>query len=90
MIKPQDKREGERMQVTLPAVYMDRVKAHGKELNDSSPEYVVSAIVQEYFDEGHDRKHSDPTKEKNERTARTKEKKSRTVSLPAERKKEVA
>jgi hypothetical protein len=72
MIRPQDKREAERVQVTLPAACMDRVKEHAQELGDSTPEYVIGAIVQDYFDAGRD-KETGGTRPKAERSARPKE-----------------
>lgn len=55
MIKPQDKRPDEKVETMLPAAYTEQVKAHAKHLSDSSPEYVVRAIVMEYFDSGRDK-----------------------------------
>jgi hypothetical protein len=81
MIKPQDKREAEKVQVTLPAAYMDRVKAHAKELDDSTPEYVIAAIVQDYFDTGRDQETGGSGKPKTERSTRPKET-AKTVTMP--------
>ena len=90
MIQPQDKRAAETIQVSLPATYMDRVKAHGKELSESSPEYVVGAIVQDYFDAGRDREATSEVQPKDERTPRRKKAKNKAVILPSPPKKEVA
>lgn len=55
MIKPEEKRSDEKTEVVLPAAYMERVNAHAKELNDSSPGYVIRAIIIDYFDTGRDK-----------------------------------
>jgi hypothetical protein len=81
MIKPQDKREAEKVQVTLPAAYMDRVQQHAKELEDSTPEYVIAAIVQDYFDTGYNQGTDSSAKPKPERSARPK-KTVKTVAMP--------
>ena len=85
MIKPQDKRDAEKIEVTLPAAYMDRVKEHAKELDDSSPAYVAAAIVVDYFEAGRDQEAGGRTKPKAERSARPKEA-TNTVAMPKKRK----
>jgi hypothetical protein len=85
VIKPQDKRSAEKMEISLPAAYMDRVKEHAKELDDSTPEYILSAIVQDYFDTGRDKETGGGAKPKMERSARPKEA-TNTVAMPKKRK----
>jgi hypothetical protein len=81
MIKPQDKRTDETVSVAIPAACMDRIKEHAKELDDSSPEYVIAAIVQDYFDTGHDRGTGGGAKPKPERSPRPKQT-AKTVAMP--------
>jgi hypothetical protein len=81
MIKAQDKRANETVSVTIPAAYMDRVREHAKELNDSSSEYVIAAIVQDYFDTGRDQETGSGTRPKAERSTRPKET-AKTVAMP--------
>ena len=85
MIKPEDKRGAEKIKITLPATYMDRVKEHAKELNDSSAEYVAAAIVVDYFDAGCDQEAGGRAKTKTERSTRPKEG-TNTVAMPKKRK----
>jgi hypothetical protein len=90
MIKPEDKRADERMEIALPAAYLERVRTHAKDLDDSTPEYVVRAIVMDYFDAGHNQETGSGAKPKTERPARPKEAKSKPVAMPTEREKAVA
>lgn len=69
MIQPEDKRPDEPVQTTLPAAYAERVRAHGKDLNDSSPEHVLRAIVKEYFDAGRDRETTNGNNPRTEKPA---------------------
>ena len=82
MIKAQDKRADETVSVTIPAACMDRVREHAKELHDSSPEYVIAAIVQDYFDTGRDKETGGSGKPKAERSVRPKETAPKTVAMP--------
>ena len=70
MIKPEEKRPDEKMEVALPAAYMDRVRTHAKDLSDSSPGYVVRAIVMDYFDRGRDQAAEDQEKPPSVRPSR--------------------
>ena len=81
MIKPQDKRDPVKRDVTLPAACMDCVETHAKALDNSSPEYVIAAIVQDYFDTGRDKEAGSNAKPKTERSAHSKEA-TNTVAMP--------
>ena len=91
MIKPEEKRPDEKTEVALPAAYMERVNAHAKELNDSSPGYVIRAIVVDYFDSGRDKESAGSANLKATRSARRKsEAKEQTVTIRQQRGKAVA
>ena len=91
MIKPEEKRADEKMEIALPAAYMERVNAHAKELNDSSPGYVVRAIIIDYFDSGRDKESAEGVNPRAARPARRKrEAKDAPIALRQQRGKAVA
>lgn len=83
MIRPEEKRPEQQMEVALPAAYMEQVRTHAKELDDSTPGYVIRAIVMDYFDSGRDKGNAASEKPKAARSVRPKgEAKSKAVAMP--------